>query len=553
MTRLKSISIRNFKAYKGLQEIPLKPLTFIFGPNSSGKSSIIHALAFLKHVSLQNGDCSPDEVDLIWDKVTLGGWQNLLHGHDPKQCMGLGLGLGTTTGTTTVQWNFSATGSIPLVIDCVVEKDGKSVLTAKKTESGKLDWSVTLGDQYPVMVDDYSPTEYEADGKPVYESDSLPTGLRGDAWRFLTVSNSKNKPQWNLPNGEVFGWEQFNAAFREYLLQPALPRKATGMVPCMKTEERKTRLAQDTSNRPERGLELDPCEKTKNELRNALKAGLDFRPQLAEYFKDCIETAEYQCEFPDADAVGAFAKLIQSHVHLGPSREAPPRDIDRQSLANNAQYGPWLELLDKKALREQVNQALGRLGLNYELVTRWKDAITYYPDSGTMPPKYAPKNVEFSDPKKQLAFQIEGSRVTLSHRDLGYGVSMVLPILVAIHSSEFDLITMEQPELHIHPRQQAELADELIDAALRSNAPKQLIIETHSEHILLRILRRIRETTRGKLPEGLSPVKPDDLAVLYVDPTKDGSVVSEIKIDAQGRIRSEWPKGFFEERLEELF
>jgi predicted ATPase len=161
--------------------------------------------------------------------------------------------------------------------------------------------------------------------------------------------------------------------------------------------------------------------------------------------------------------------------------------------------------------------------------------------------------VEFSDPKKQLAFQIKGSRVTLSHRDLGYGVSMVLPILVALHSSEFDLITMEQPELHIHPQQQAELGDELIATALRPIDPKQLIIETHSEHLLLRIMRRMRQTAEGNLPDGCPPVLPKDVALLFVSPESQGSLVQEIGLNERGALIKAWPGGFFEEGFNETF
>ena len=561
MTLLNSISIRNFKAYKGLQEIPLKPLTFIFGPNSAGKSSIIHALAFLKHVSLKNGHCSPDEVDLVWDKATLGGWQNLLHGHDSSQSMTLGLGLGKTT----VRWNFSADGSVPRVMDCVVENDGKSVLTATNDEPGKLDWNVTLGNQHPVMVDRHHPPDEPGSNIQRYrlvpDDEALPLGLRGNAWTFLTDSHSKKQ---TIPNGENdYGWEQFNAAFLEYLKTPTIPpRKSTGMFPSMMTEE-----ADKTKNHPEyHGYDLMWLggDVIKSDLLKALKENIDYHPELNAFFEHCVSVETSNGEFPDSDGVWRFRSLFQSHVHIGPSREAPPRDIDRQSLANNAQFGPWLELLDYKDLREQVNQSLERLGLNYELVTRLKESITYYPDSGEPSPQYDSKNVEFRDAQEQLAFQIKGSRVTLSHRDLGYGVSMVLPILVALHSTKFELITMEQPEMHIHPRQQAELGDELIATALRSEESKQLIIETHSEHLILRILRRIRETSEGEIddwPEELrkacpNGIRPEELSVLYVQPStkgsRDGSTVIELPVTREGGFSRPWPGGFFEEQLKEL-
>ena len=79
------------------------------------------------------------------------------------------------------------------------------------------------------------------------------------------------------------------------------------------------------------------------------------------------------------------------------------------------------------------------------------------------------------------------------------------------------------------------------------------LLETHSEHLILRILRRIRETTDGELPAGLTPIRPEDVAVLYVSPGKDGCKVVEIPINPDGEFAEPWPDGFFPERAKELF
>ena len=79
------------------------------------------------------------------------------------------------------------------------------------------------------------------------------------------------------------------------------------------------------------------------------------------------------------------------------------------------------------------------------------------------------------------------------------------------------------------------------------------ILETHSEHLILRVLRRIRETTDGKLPLGAVPVGPKDVAVLYVEPTDHGSRVLELRVDEAGEFVDRWPHGFFEEREDDLF
>ena len=78
-------------------------------------------------------------------------------------------------------------------------------------------------------------------------------------------------------------------------------------------------------------------------------------------------------------------------------------------------------------------------------------------------------------------------------------------------------------------------------------------IETHSEHLILRILRRIRQTTDNELPEHIPPVKPDDVCVLWVDNLGDGTTIQRLRIDERGEFIDRWPKGFFSERAEELY
>jgi predicted ATPase len=145
----------------------------------------------------------------------------------------------------------------------------------------------------------------------------------------------------------------------------------------------------------------------------------------------------------------------------------------------------------------------------------------------------------------------------LQPQDVGVGLSQIIPVLVAVLDGAASLVAIEQPELHVHPRIQVALGDLLIAGTHRPStgtiSERRLIVETHSEHLLLRLLRRIRETTEKDLPPGAQPFAPEELAVLYVEPSREGARVVELRVDESGEFIDSWPQGFFEERGEELF
>lgn len=121
--------------------------------------------------------------------------------------------------------------------------------------------------------------------------------------------------------------------------------------------------------------------------------------------------------------------------------------------------------------------------------------------------------------------------------DTGYGNSQVLPILVAGYSLQpGETFLVEQPEIHLHPRAQSELANFFFDL-LQNNV--QSLVETHSEHFVLRAQQLVAS---GKIDSS-------DVVVYYVY-AKDGKKnVQKMELDSKGAFVNEWPEGFFPERL----
>jgi predicted ATPase len=136
--------------------------------------------------------------------------------------------------------------------------------------------------------------------------------------------------------------------------------------------------------------------------------------------------------------------------------------------------------------------------------------------------------------------------------DIGVGISQVLPIVIGAMAPGYSILSVEQPELHIHPAVQCRLADLLAHQTL-GNDERMMLLETHSEHLILRLLRRVRELNEDNLKPGDPEVRPEDLSILYVTSRAEGLEITELPVTEDGDFDKAWPKGFFEERAAELF
>ena len=151
----------------------------------------------------------------------------------------------------------------------------------------------------------------------------------------------------------------------------------------------------------------------------------------------------------------------------------------------------------------------------------------------------------------RLRLATTAQSLPLSTSDIGVGISQVLPVVVAaLDPTRPSLTAIEQPELHVHPRLQVALGDLFVP---RLDRPGIFLLETHSEHLMLRLLRRIQETTEEELPANTAPLKPDDLSVVFIEQHDGDTRTTRIPVDETGEFTVRWPQGFFEERHDELF
>jgi hypothetical protein len=141
-----------------------------------------------------------------------------------------------------------------------------------------------------------------------------------------------------------------------------------------------------------------------------------------------------------------------------------------------------------------------------------------------------------------LIVPVNGS-IELRPSDVGIGISQVVPVLVTALDGSSRFIGIEQPELHIHPRLQAEIADLFLEACQKQR--HCFLIETHSEHLILRLQRRIRETSNGKAAPGRALMS-EAVVVYHVSAEETGARVRRIDVDKHGEFVQPWPDDFFE-------
>jgi hypothetical protein len=213
------------------------------------------------------------------------------------------------------------------------------------------------------------------------------------------------------------------------------------------------------------------------------------------------------------DLTQVITTPLSQLVHIGPLREIPRRAY-RLTGGSSKDVGlsgeNWLNILiranSRVKLTENVNYWLKRLG--YSLRIEWGKQGYVHP----------------------MLKDDKGLEVSL--KDTGFGISQVLPLLIQGFSSiPGTILILEQPEIHLHPRAQAELGDILVAISKRG---VKLLVETHSEHILLRLQRRIAEGYFQQMPD----IIPTDIAIYFIEQEEEGSKVNKILINGKGEFIS---------------
>jgi len=531
------IAVENFKGIKDRIEIDLKPITLLFGPNSAGKSTIIQALHYAREI-LCRRNFDPGSTAVGGDTVDLGGFANFVHRHNTSHSIVIRLDIDLSNQ------------DLPEYVDWV-EKEmlykGIDELMEDLYSKGEKAW-VEVEIKWLPELNKPDVVEYK-------------TGINNDYIAVISLNKMDND-----------GRGEYKISAFNYK-HPLLKRFDITL------EDKEFSV-------PEVFINLLITSITSTDELNLIIPGKSAIPQWHKQLeisdpgiqKDENENDfELIKEFLSRVLVG-IGELVQNELeefrYIGPLRQVPSRNFQPERFPKEYRWSNGLAAWDflynaSEDILDEVNDwLLNKLDSQHEV--HIKEYRELEEKSDLMISILRDDYLDSTDSLREQILKIEPkSRLYLSNSlgievmpsDIGVGISQLLPVVVGAIIKKNGILGIEQPELHLHPAIQVNLADLFISQIKNGKNKCNYIIETHSEHFMLRFLRRIRETGMENNKTEY-PLKPSDLNVVIIQEIEEkdeGGNIStrmgpySIPVDEQGHFEMNWPNGFFEERYEEYF
>jgi predicted ATPase len=579
-TRLTAIELENFKGVGERVRLEIRPITLLFGANSAGKSTILQALQYVREV-LERRNANPDRTIFGGDFVDLGGFRNLVHQRDLSRRIGIKLDLNLNRAIlpdlmpeSFEDWQADLSGDPDRVWRFYERLQETRNLASSISVGLEVGWSrqrqaaVILGYEAGINGEWLAKLTASEDGRDV----SIRLNRLNPI--FLRRYTQEEKESINALAEDLNDW----------VAPGDINAPAVGdQVPQGKPAPVEEKLPADTySVFPEilGALREAGVGKPGAGLRSWL-AGFDSAlPHLGELLSVSAGGSGGSANVYIAREFGAFLSslvvgpgvLIRDCLrelrYVGPIRNVPRRDFEAALTPDEARWADGLAaweclMTGEDSLVQAASEwmsAPDKLNTGYEIkrrtireitdgVLNWMTQAEDQLSIRSRPDVLA--ELEQAPSKNRLELIESRTGLRAQPRDVGIGISQLLPVVVAALQPSAGLVAIEQPELHIHPAVQVGLGD--LFARASADNGSVFLIETHSEHLILRLLRRIRETTDGELPPGVPTLSPDQVGVIYVERGESGVKLTSLPIDATGDFISRWPAGFFEERAGELF
>lgn len=573
--KITEISLTNFRSFQATQNIHIAPVTLLFGPNSVGKSSVLMSLCYLQQV-IQGNQCDPMYIEVMGDKY-VGGFRKLVNGRDLNKKIAIKI---TALADSNFESEYSQVCNLlgdnfDLPIGNFKDRV-KRVAIELKVAWSKQENTAYVSD-YKVWMDDALIAE-------VISDEELAPAINYINFEHPMLADN-DRSGIERANIKEYGWKKLRAL-------------VSGNPP----------IADEYTSS---GSVVNDHDLTQNPL--SLKNSLGALPHIGRLLETDIDAGfpaisrrvnEILTEVIVAP-LDELSALLNRSLSIGPLRIVPDSRYKKNPYPKQKDWysgaAAW-DLLGRSSTQiDKLNFFLNdETCLNIDYSLRMKSTIgdVYYSGGSDffeqlknfkrMSKKYSSSaQVTFSEEdidevpdakKNPLSPELmekflddlvpdepeaakgpdvqvdavlwdEKNKLEVAPSDIGIGISQLMPLVVAAVEGDNAIISCEQPELHVHPRIQVNVGD-----LLSQNSDKNtFLIETHSEHLILRLLRRIEETTENELPEYLKGVSPSDISIMYLEKKAGGVRAKRIEVDSSGEIMNRWPDGFFTERGEELF
>lgn len=554
---IRSLSLKNFKGFSEEVHIELRPITLLFGANSAGKSSVLHALQYVREI-LERNNANADRTAQGGDAIDLGGFLNLVHGRSAERQIeievemelgdssmpelvpeafdewqvnddevwqfynslhGVRNKVERVSVRLTIGWN--SLREQPIVMGYEVGTNGTWCVRLESSGDGR-DTRMRLNRENPIFMEDAP----DADALLAELDDWVnPLDLEAEE---ASSDNAETAPTEKAP-----------------LPEPGtdVPTKKRSVLPDLFYAVQESGL-----ERPGDGL------------RAWLTGFNGAMPRLGEMLYIPAPGARGAANVYIAREFTAFlswltigpAMLLRDQLrqlrYLGPLRKIPPRGFEVSLTKSDAAWSDgmaaWESLMTgPESLVEACSAWMSgadKLGTGYSLSRKQLQEFDL-----TGP---EPNPVGRRRPRVALT---DATGLTHQAQDIGVGISQVLPVVVAAQDVTASVVCIEQPELHVHPAVQVGLGDLFIDGAV--NKGLSFLIETHSEHLVMRLQRRLREAASGEAQDGAPGIDPSLVSMIYLGRSETGAVyVTPIGLTDQGKFDTAWPDGFFPERTVEV-
>lgn len=541
---IKSLSLRNFKGFSDEARIELRPITLLFGANSAGKSSVLQALQYVREI-LERRNVNADRTLQGGEAVDLGGFLNLVHGRDSQRQIEIAIEmeLGDSSIPELVPEAFEEWQTSDEQVWWVYETL-QNIRRAVKTIAVRLrvGWNEQREES---IVQGY---EISANGEWCL---NIAASLDG---RDAQMRINHDNPIFMV---DVPDSDALLAELEEFVSPEDLGKSVSGLeVP------KNRKLSSRSSVIPSLFMAVREAgmERPGEGLRAWLTGFRGALPRLDQMLylqapgakgADNVYVVREFTAFLSWLTVGPALLLrdqLRQMRYIGPLRRIPSRGFEVSLTKSESAWSDgmaaWETLITgSQDLVERVSdwmQLPAKLGTGYAVVRKGYQEFD--------PSHPVPRPV---GPIRKRAQLVDSAGLTLYPQDVGVGISQVLPVVVAAQDSTASVVCLEQPELHIHPAVQVGLGDLFIDGAV--NQGLSFLIETHSEHLILRLLRRIREAAEVASQALDQPLTPALVGVYCVTKGNGAVSIDEIPVTRDGDFAKPWPQGFFDERGAELF